>query len=144
MACRIHNLSKHRLALDLRGGRVMYVEPNQISPPLREEMLYDNVHLTQWVHQGLVRRVAAKMSDVLEHEGKATGAKPPAASAKTKAAGEEKEAAADGGKAAAGPADASQAKSSPKATKPAADGDAGESDKGAADKKPASKPAKDQ
>lgn len=127
MACRIHNLSKHRLALDLRGGSVMYVEPNQISPPLREELLYDNVHLTQWVQQGLVRRITARMSDVLEHEGRATEAKRPAA-------GE------DAGKTARA-ADAGPAKPSAKGTK-SAEGDGGDSSK-EAEKKPAGKPAKD-
>lgn len=70
MACRIQNLSKHRLALDLRGGRVVYVEPNQVSAPLREESLYDNVHLRTWEQQGLARRIDASMDEVLEHEGR--------------------------------------------------------------------------
>ena len=68
MACRIHNLGKHRLALDLWGGKVIYVEPNQISPPLREEMLYDNVHLPKWLEQGLARKIHIKMAEVLEYE----------------------------------------------------------------------------
>lgn len=68
MACRIHNLGKHRLALDLRGGQVIYIEPNQISPPLREELLYENVHLPQWLKQGLVKKIDAKMAEVVEYE----------------------------------------------------------------------------
>jgi hypothetical protein len=73
MACRIQNLGKHKLAVDLRGGGVMYVLPNQISPPVREELLYDNVHLAAWEAQGLVRRIDAKMTEVLEHEARAAG-----------------------------------------------------------------------
>lgn len=128
MACRIHNLSKHRLALDLRGGSVMYVEPNQISPPLREELLYDNVHLKQWVQQGLVRRITARMSDVLEHEERATGAKRPVAG--------------EGAGKTARAADAGPAKPAAKGTKSAGESDGGDSGK-VAEKKPAGKPAKD-
>jgi hypothetical protein len=86
MACRIQNLGKHKLAVDLRGGGVVYVLPNHISPPLREELLYDNVHLAAWEAQGLVRRIDSKMADVLDHEARA--AKP---SEKEKAATSEKE-----------------------------------------------------
>jgi uncharacterized membrane protein YukC len=86
MACRIQNLGKHKLAVDLRGGGVIYVLPNHISPPLREELLYDNVHLAAWEAQGLVRRIDAKMADVLDHEART--AKPPE---KGKAATSEKE-----------------------------------------------------
>ncbi|MBZ5523731.1 MAG: hypothetical protein LAP21_15975 [Acidobacteriia bacterium] len=91
MACRIHNLGKHRLAVDLRGGGVMYVQPNQISPPVREELLYDNVHLPAWEAQGLVRRIDAKMSEVLEHEGRkpVAAAKPKASAKPAKAADED-------------------------------------------------------
>jgi uncharacterized membrane protein YukC len=71
MACRIQNLGKHKLAVDLRGGGVMYVLPNHISPPVREELLYDNVHLAAWEAQGLVRRIDAKMAEVLDHEARA-------------------------------------------------------------------------
>jgi uncharacterized membrane protein YukC len=85
MAFRIHNLGKHKLAVDLRGGGVMYVQPNQISPPLREEMLYGNVHLAGWEAQGLVRRLDAKMAEVLEHEAKAAGRPVPETATKAKA-----------------------------------------------------------
>jgi hypothetical protein len=78
MACRIQNLGKHKLAVDLRGGGVMYVLPNHISPPVREELLYDNVHLAAWEAQGLVLRIDAKMTEVLEHEKKAAGRPAPA------------------------------------------------------------------
>lgn len=73
MACRIQNLGKHKLAVDLRGGGVIYVLPNHISPPVREELLYENVHLAAWEAQGLVRRIDAKMADVLDHEARAAG-----------------------------------------------------------------------
>jgi hypothetical protein len=68
MACRIQNLTKHRLALDLRGGEVIYLNPNEVSQPLREELLYNHSHLPRWLEQGLVRRMEAKMSEVLEYE----------------------------------------------------------------------------
>lgn len=68
MACRIQNLGKHRLALDLRGGGVIYLKPGEVSRPIREELLYDHIHLPQWLSQGLVRRIDAKMAEVLEHE----------------------------------------------------------------------------
>lgn len=97
MACRIQNLGKHKLAVDLRGGGVIYVLPNHISPPLREELLYDNVHLAAWEAQGLVRRIDAKMADVLDHEARA--AERPA---KAKPAASEKE-----------PAEEEQAKAAP-------------------------------
>lgn len=86
MACRIQNLGKHKLAVDLRGGGVIYVLPNHISPPVREELLYDNVHLAAWEAQGLVRRIDAKMADVLDHEARAAER-----SAKTKPAASDKE-----------------------------------------------------
>jgi hypothetical protein len=76
MACRIQNLGKHKLTVDLRGGGVMYVPPNQISPPVREELLYDNVHLAAWEAKGVVRRLDAKMAEVLDHEARV--AAPPA------------------------------------------------------------------
>lgn len=78
MACRIHNLGKHRLALDLRGGKVVYLQPNEISQPLREEWLYGNVHLPVWLEQGLVRRIDAKMAEVVAHEAAAAAAEAPA------------------------------------------------------------------
>jgi uncharacterized membrane protein YukC len=98
MACRIQNLGKHKLAVDLRGGGVMYVLPNQISPPVREELLYDNVHLAAWEAQGLVRRIDAKMTEVLEHEARAAGhhaKEKPAASEKASAEEESAKAATD-------------------------------------------------
>jgi hypothetical protein len=68
MICRIQNLSRHRLTLDLRGGAVLYVEPNQISPPLREELLYDNVHLRQWIAEGVARRIESHPGELQEHQ----------------------------------------------------------------------------
>ncbi len=81
MACRIQNLGKHRMALDLRGGRIVYLQPNEISQPLREEWLYGNVHIPGWLAQGLVRRMDAKMSDVLAFESVAVEEENPAAPA---------------------------------------------------------------
>lgn len=89
MACRIQNLGKHKLAVDLRGGGVIYVLPNHISPPLREELLYDNVHLAAWEAQGLVRRIDAKMAEVLDHEARAAGHPAKPATSEKKSAEEE-------------------------------------------------------
>jgi hypothetical protein len=82
MACRIQNLGKHRMALDLRGGRIVYLQPNEISQPLREEWLYQNVHIPGWLEQGLVRRIDAKMSDVLAYEAAVAAKRARPASAK--------------------------------------------------------------
>jgi hypothetical protein len=71
MACRIQNLSEHRLALDLRGGDLIYLRPGETSRPLREELLYGHIHLPRWLAQGLVRQIDVKMSEVFEHERKA-------------------------------------------------------------------------
>jgi hypothetical protein len=89
MACRIQNLGKHRLALDLRGGGVIYLNPNEVSPPMREELLYDHMHLPQWLAQGLVRRTRAKMAEVFEYEQKAAAARPGPAPPTPAAAGAE-------------------------------------------------------
>ena len=70
MACRIQNLGKHRLALDLRGGGVIYLNPNEVSQPIREELLYHHIHLPHWLADGRVRRIDAKMSEVFAHEQK--------------------------------------------------------------------------
>jgi hypothetical protein len=88
MACRIQNLGKHRLALDLRGGSVIYLKPGEVSRPIREELLYGHIHLPQLLAQGLVRRIDAKMSEVLEHEQRA--AAPPASAPPAKKALPEK------------------------------------------------------
>lgn len=71
MACRIQNLSEHRLALDLRGGSVIYLKPNEVSRPIRDELLYGHIHLPRWLARGLVRRIDAKMAEVTEYEKKA-------------------------------------------------------------------------
>ncbi len=77
MACRIQNLGKHRMALDLRGGRILYLQPNEISQPLREEWLYENVHLPGWLQRGMARRIDAKMSEVVAHEAAVAAKKRP-------------------------------------------------------------------
>lgn len=74
MACRIQNLGKHRLELCLRGGEVLYLDPQQISPPLREELLYRNMQIADWRKRGVVRWIDVKMSEVLAAEsGTAAG-----------------------------------------------------------------------
>jgi hypothetical protein len=69
------------LALDLRGGSVIYLEPNEMSPPIREELLYDHIHLDRLAKQGLVQRIDAKMGEVLEYEKKMAARQQPAAPA---------------------------------------------------------------
>jgi hypothetical protein len=75
MAVRIQNMGKHQLALDLRSGETIYLDPHEISRPLREESLYTNPYLPQWLATGLVRRFEASMSEVLafEEESEAPG-----------------------------------------------------------------------
>lgn len=68
MACRIQNLTERDLALDLRDGTV-YVGARALSPALREEHLYDNVHLPELIRTGAVRVVKEKMAEVLRAEG---------------------------------------------------------------------------
>lgn len=78
MACRIQNLTGRDLILDLRGGE-MYVAARATSPPLREELLYDNVHLPELIRAGAVRVLSARMAEVLEYEGAAGAAQAQAA-----------------------------------------------------------------
>ena len=53
--------------------------PKQVRPVLREELLYDNVFVTQWQQKGLLRRVPASL-------GEAADAPAPAPRAARKAA----------------------------------------------------------
>jgi hypothetical protein len=68
MACRIQNLTGRDLIVDLRGGE-MFVAARATSPPLREELLYDNVHLPELIRSGAVRVLRARMAEVLKFEG---------------------------------------------------------------------------
>jgi len=136
MACRIQNLAKHRMALDLRGGRIVYLQPNEISQPLREEWLYENVHLPAWLQQGMARRLDAKMSEVLDYEAAVAAKKQPPAPAKS--AGDE------ASEAQAKDKSSKSGKDSKKAAAAAAPApDKGEGDKGQAakDAGPEGKPA---
>jgi|SRR5688572_22292047 hypothetical protein len=64
MACRLKNTGKHPLRIDLRGGSVLYVQPGDTSPPLREELLYGNSYLSDWVRKGVVATLPARMEEV--------------------------------------------------------------------------------
>jgi hypothetical protein len=64
MACRLKNTGKHPLRIDLRGGSVLYVQPGDTSSPLREELLYGNSYLADWVRRGVVATLPARMEDV--------------------------------------------------------------------------------
>jgi hypothetical protein len=71
MACKIQNLSKYRLSVDLRGGERIVLNPSQISHPLREEVLYGNPYMPEWQRKGVVRITPAKMAEVDAYEGRA-------------------------------------------------------------------------
>jgi hypothetical protein len=83
MACRLKNTGKHPLRIDLRGGSVLYVQPGDTSPPLREELLYGNSYLTDWVRRGVVATLPARMEEVdAVEKGQVAKAGAPAAGAK--------------------------------------------------------------
>ena len=65
MACRLHNLHDKALAIDLRGGEVLMLAPNSTSRAIVEESLYDNHHLPEWERAGWIRRLPARMDDVI-------------------------------------------------------------------------------
>lgn len=127
MACRLVNLYRQPLRIELRGGAIFMLAPDQHSPPLREEQLYDNPHLSDWERLGWLQRLPAKMSEVLAHEKSASSALAPAktkAKATTKTATAKKAVKAPAKKLASAPkkaASRSTAKPSvAKATKPSA------------------------
>jgi hypothetical protein len=63
MACRLINLHKYPLSIDLRGGDTLVLAPGQTSHALLEELLYDNHHLPGWEAAGWVARLPAKFAD---------------------------------------------------------------------------------
>lgn len=65
MACRLHNLHDKTLGIDLRGGETLIVPPNATSRAIVEEALYDNHHFAEWERAGWVRRLPARMDDVI-------------------------------------------------------------------------------
>lgn len=65
MACRIVNLHSQPLRVDLRGGEFLLLAPGGRSKALREEALYDNPHLVDWERAGWLRRIPARLRDVL-------------------------------------------------------------------------------
>jgi hypothetical protein len=71
------------LRIELRGGAIFMLAPDQHSPPLREEQLYDNPHLGDWERLGWLQRLPAKMSEVLAYESSPSSVPAPA---KTKVA----------------------------------------------------------
>jgi predicted flap endonuclease-1-like 5' DNA nuclease len=78
MAYRLQNLTRHPLRLELAGGGVMHVPPGATSPPLREEALYGNPYVADWIRDGTVRRSEARWEDVLEAEYQERGGMPEA------------------------------------------------------------------
>jgi hypothetical protein len=65
MAVRLINLHQKPLRVDLRGGNSFLLASGQRSVALREELLYDNCHLSEWERAGWISRVPASMSEVL-------------------------------------------------------------------------------
>ncbi|MCC7247460.1 MAG: hypothetical protein IT473_02445 [Lysobacter sp.] len=65
MACRLHNAYDKTLDVDLRGGEVLSIRPNTTSRAIVEEALYDNHHLADWERRGWIKRVPARMRDVI-------------------------------------------------------------------------------
>lgn len=68
MACRIKNTGTHVFCLDLRGGEALYLQPGEVSRPLREELLYGNPYLAGWLRQGLAQRLDVSFREVLAWE----------------------------------------------------------------------------
>lgn len=64
MACRIVNLHSQPLHIDLRGGGILLLAPNERSRVLQEELLYDNQHIGTWVKAGWLRQIPARMSEL--------------------------------------------------------------------------------
>jgi len=79
MACRIVNLHSQPLRVDLRGGEFLLLAPGGRSRALRDEALYDNQHLVEWERAGWLRRIPARMSEVLADAATASAAVAPAA-----------------------------------------------------------------
>jgi hypothetical protein len=84
MAVRLLNLHRAPLRIDLRGGSALVLRPGQQSDVLREELLYDNVHLAEWERAGWMRRIPARLRDDAQASAKTEGsARPPAEKKKT-------------------------------------------------------------
>jgi hypothetical protein len=71
MAFRLVNLHPCPLRVELRGGAVLMLAPGARSVALREELLYDNNHIGEWERAGWLRRLPARMSDVVADEAAA-------------------------------------------------------------------------
>jgi hypothetical protein len=68
MGVRLHNPGRHPIRVELRGGKQLYLESGQTSPPLRRELLYDNPFVTDWIRRGLLQERDARWEEVLEAE----------------------------------------------------------------------------
>jgi hypothetical protein len=62
MAVRLVNLHSRPLRIDLRGGDVLILAAGQRSDVLHEELLYDNVHVDEWVRAGWLMRQPARLT----------------------------------------------------------------------------------
>ena len=81
MACRLQNRSSLPLTVDLRGGAVLVLAPAELSPPLRDEDLSDNVFIGDWQRRGWLDRIPIPFEELLRHEGRWPPASEPAAEA---------------------------------------------------------------
>lgn len=63
MACRLLNLHKYPMYIDLRGGETLVLSPGETSRALLEELLYDNHHLPEWEAAGWVARLPARFAE---------------------------------------------------------------------------------
>ena len=68
MACRIKNTGKHTLCLNLLGGETLYLKPGETSRAFREELLYHNPYLSDWLERGVAQWINAKMAEVIADE----------------------------------------------------------------------------
>ena len=73
MPSRIKNTGRHLLRLDLPGGRLVQLEPGQISAPLADEALANNSYLSRWLQEGVARRVRVSPGELAYHERVAGG-----------------------------------------------------------------------
>jgi hypothetical protein len=84
----------------LRGGETLILPPNTTSRAIVEEALYDNHHFAEWERAGWVRRLPARMDDVIAEASPVYPFDPGAeafAAARAEAIAARTKAAADGG-----------------------------------------------
>ena len=68
MACRLVNTSGQLIRVDLRDGASLTLAPGQLSEALREELLYENIHVGTWEREGKLRRVPVRFAEIVAQE----------------------------------------------------------------------------